>query len=206
MAARSRCPECGTSVKLPNLASHYARNHPGAERRLSKEERRVMKRAALRRDRPSSYADWRLAAVLVVVVLAAGIGLWAYEARPVNASGRIAIDQTSWNFGDIGQDVVTHTFRVRNAGTESLRLEGISTSCMCTSAAFTYGSATSPRFGQHNNPPWQFVLEPGTEGLLTVFYDPTVHPERGHFERDVYILSSDPLQREARVTIHVNEV
>lgn len=165
-----------------------------------------MKRAAVPRGSSSSRADWRIAVVLLAVVIAAGIGLWAYEARPVNASGRIAIDHTSWNFGDIGQDVVSHTFRVRNAGTESLRLDGISTSCMCTSAAFTYGPATSPRFGQHNNPPWQFVLEPGTEGLLIVFYDPTVHPETGHFERDVYILSSDPLQREARVTIHVNEV
>lgn len=193
-------------VKLGNLAGHYARNHPHALRYLSKEERKMISRAAIPRDRPSSRADWRLVAVLFAAVLVLGIGVWAFEARPTNPSGRIALDHDTWDFGNIGQDVVSHALRVRNAGSDPLRLEGISTSCMCTSATFTFGSQVSPRFGQHNNPPWQLILPPGTEGTLTVFYDPTVHPELGHFQRDVYILSSDPVQRETTITIHANEV
>ena len=77
---------------------------------------------------------------------------------------------------------------------------------MCTSADLTYLDRTSPRFGQHANPPWQLVIAPGTSGFLNVYYDPTTHPERGHFERQVYILSSDPAQRETSITIHAFEV
>lgn len=208
MAGRTRCPECGTPVKAANLAEHFERVHPRARSKLAKEERAAMERAAVRRDRPASHADWRIAAVIAVVVLVAGLGAWAYATRPVGpaAEGKILVSPTVWDFGDIGQVTVTHSFQVQDVGSTPLRLDGISTSCMCTSADLTYMGQTSPRFGQHNNPPWQLTMDPGTSGTLTVYYDPTVHPELGHFQRDIYILSSDPAQRETTITIHATEV
>jgi len=208
MAGSKRCPECGTPVKVTNLADHYGRVHPRAKLKLSKEEQVAVERASVRRDRPTSHADWRVvAAILVVVaVAAAGIGAWWITQLRPPAAGRIQVSPTVWDFGDIDQSLQTHTFQVRNNGTTPLRLDGISTSCMCTSADLTYMGTTSPRFGQHENPPWTLTMYPGTGGTLTVYYDPTAHPERGHFQRDIYILSSDPAQREVVVTIHATEV
>ncbi|MEK6911500.1 MAG: hypothetical protein AABX36_01690, partial [Candidatus Thermoplasmatota archaeon] len=64
----------------------------------------------------------------------------------------------------------------------------------------------SPRCGPHTKPTGERSLPAGAEGSWVVYYDPTVHPERGHFERDVFVLSDDPLQRETTFTIHANEV
>ena len=59
MAGSKRCPECGTPVKVTNLADHYGRVHPRAKLKLSKEEQVAVERASVRRDRPTSHADWR---------------------------------------------------------------------------------------------------------------------------------------------------
>lgn len=204
MADRTQCPECAVSVKVENLADHVDRVHPGARSRLSQEERREIDRLA--RHRHAGRANWRVGAAILAIVLALGVGAWAIELRGPEAAGRISIDHGTWDFGDIGQLEISHAFRIANVGSGPLRLQGVSTSCMCTSAVFVYGSQTSPRFGQHNNPTWELSLPAGAEGSLVVYYDPTVHPERGHFERDIFVLSDDPLQRETTFTIHANEV
>ena len=210
MAGSKRCPECGTPVKVANLAEHYGRVHPRAKLALSREEQAEIGRASARRDRPALHANRRvLAAILIVLaVIGAGAGAWwVVQSRSgPPAAGRIQVSPAVWYFGDIDQSLQTHVFQVQNVGTTPLRLDGISTSCMCTSADLTYMGSTSPRFGQHENPPWSLTMLPGAAGTLAVYYDPTVHPEFGHFQRDIYILSSDPAQREVVVTIHATEV
>ena len=103
------------------------------------------------------------------------------------SGGRIHLEPTVYDFGDVGQDVV-------------------STSCMCTTARVVYGGTVSPIFGYHSNPAWSLSLPPDAEARLEVFYDPTVHPELGHYVRQIYVGSSDPEQREAILEIHVREV
>ncbi len=207
MSNPKRCPECGTPVKATNLAGHYERVHPRVRLELTKEERQEIDHVAvMRRERPSSRLGWKTAAVVLVLLAVAGIGVAAFELGSSGAAGRIAVEPASWDFGDITQVTVSHSFLLKNVGTTPLRLDGISTSCMCTSAELTYMDQTSPRFGNHENPPWQLVIAPGTSGFLNVYYDPTTHAERGHFERQVYILSSDPAQRETSITIHAFEV
>jgi hypothetical protein len=191
-------------VKASNLAGHYERVHPRAKPTLTKEDREAIRQEAVRA-RPSSHADWRIPAIAVLLVALAGRAVYAYTSVPA-AAGRISVEPTVWDFGQIQQVVVSHNFEVRNLGSTPLRLDGISTSCMCTSAEFTDPSGTSPRFGLHGNPSWQHTIAPGARGVLTVFYDPMVHPERGPFQRDVYVLSSDPSQREVIVTIYATEV
>jgi len=102
---------------------------------------------------------------------------------------------------------VSTTFRLHNQGAVPLRIEGASTSCMCTTARITYGGQMSPTYGFHANPGgWSLSLPPGAEALLEVFYDPQAHPELGPFAREVYVLSSDPNLREATVGIRGMEV
>ncbi len=204
MSEHKRCPECASPVKASNLAGHYERVHPRATPKLTKEDREAMREKVVRA-RPSSHVDWRVPAIAILLVALVGGGIYAYTSAPA-ASGRISVNPTVWDFGEIQQVGVSHNFEVLNLGSTPLRLDGISTSCMCTSAEFAYNGGTSPRFGQHNNPPWQLTIAANGRGVLTVFYDPTVHPEFGHFQRDIYILSSDPAQREVTVTIHATEV
>ena len=208
VASRKRCPECGTPVKAGNLAQHYERVHPRAQLKLSKEERQEIDRAAVvRRERPTARVRGRVVAVIAAVVLIAGLGIVGYQVLSSSqASGRLDVEPASWDFGNISQVTVSHTFTMRNVGTTPLRIDGISTSCMCTTAHLDYVGEASPMFGYHQNPSWSLVMAPGTQGSLTVHYDPTVHPDRGDFDREVYILSSDPVQRETSVTIHVFEV
>ena len=209
MAGQVRCRECGSSVKAENLAAHYERVHPKAQMQLSDAQRWEVARATAPRPapRPVSPGTWKVVAVILGVVLFLGVAVVGYGVlSAAGASGTIDLEPSSWDFGDIQQVTVSHTFTVRNAGTTPLRIDGISTSCMCTTAHVDYMGGSSPTFGYHESPSWSLVIAPGTQGSLTVHYDPTVHPERGHFERQVYILSSDPTEREAIVTIHVYEV
>ena len=190
-------------MKAVNLARHYERVHPRSTPTFTKDERAPIRHEAVRARAPSR-TDWRIGAIAVLLVALVGGGIFAYTSIPP-AAGRIEVTPTVWDFGQIDQVVVSHAFAVRNLGSTPLRLDGMSTSCMCTSAEFTDSSGTSPRFGFHGNPAWQHTIAPGGQGILTVFYDPMAHPDRGHFQRDVYLLSSDPAQREVVVTIHVTE-
>ncbi len=203
------CPECGSSVKAENIAGHYERVHPKARLILPETEEREVARAAAPRPapRPITSKTWKVVAAVLGAVLFLGIAVVGYGAlSAAGASGKIDVEPPSWDFGDIQQVTVSHVFTIRDVGSTPLRIDGISTSCMCTTAHIDYMGGSSPMFGYHENPSWGLTIAPGTQGSLTVHYDPTVHPERGHFERQVYILSSDPTLREASVTIHVYEV
>ncbi len=176
MAAKRSCPVCGVSVNLENLEGHLARVHPREHvpAPLAERERKAFRRAR----RPSVPRRSRRLAVAGALALA-GIFLAAYfvsSSGPVG--GMIHLDPSSYDFGEIGQAVVSTTFRIHNYGTSNLVLQGVSTSCMCTTARVVYAGQTSPTFGYHDNPAgWSLALAPGAEGNLQVFYDPTVHPE-----------------------------
>lgn len=206
MAAKRACPVCRVSVNVENLEGHLARVHPrtrvGVE--LNPEERWEIRRA---HRASGSQHSRRIFVVGTLVLMGFLLAAYVVSTFAVRAGGTIHLDPTSYDFGDIGQTSVSTTFRIHNLGTSPLVLEGVSTSCMCTTARVVYAGLASPTFGYHDNPAgWSLALPPSAEANLEVFYDPTVHPELGHFEREVYILSSDPAHREAFVQIHVYEV
>lgn len=205
VAAKRTCPACGAHVNIENLKAHLAKVHPRESLRLEVEEPEA--HAARRAQAPLSRGTRRgIAAVgigVAAVLVAAALG--GLLLRP--AGGTIHFDPWSYDFGDIGQSVVSTTFRLHNQGTSPLRIDGASTSCMCTTARITYGGQVSPTYGFHANPGgWSLVLSPGAEALLEVFYDPQAHPELGSFAREVYVLSSDANLREATVGIRGMEV
>lgn len=147
----------------------------------------------------------RLTLVLTAGILVALALVWAASLPPF-VGGTIHIEPRFYDFGDIGQTIVSTSFRIHNGGTGPLVLQGISTSCMCTTARVVYQRIASPTFGFHDNPAWSLSLPPDAFATLEVFYDPTVHPEFGEFHREVYVLSSDPTDREVSVRIRVMEV
>ena len=81
-------------------------------------------------------------------------------------------------------------FQIRNVGRGRLEINGVSTSCGCTTAESSSHS-----------------LAPGEATDLRVTYDPLAHNgATGDFTRLVYIRSNDPDTPEASLTIQVTVV
>ena len=90
--------------------------------------------------------------------------------------------------------LVTHNFAIENSGDGSLKISGIKTSCMCTSAIFEYNGERSPKFGMHNNPAfWSKEIEPGQSADLEVTFDPNAHGPNatGPVTRVVFVFTND---------------
>lgn len=207
-AAKQKCPRCGASVNAENLRSHVARVHPrdGVHVPPPTSEGRGPDRI---RRLPMSMSQRRRLAVGVAAVVFAALGIALWSALSVPVGGTIHLEPAEYDFGTIqaAGGPISTTFRLHNRGSSNLVLLGLSTSCMCTTARVAYGGQVSPTFGYHDNPGgWSMALPPEAEAYLEVFYDPNEHPELGYFQRAVYILSSDPAQREASVLISVYEV
>jgi hypothetical protein len=97
----------------------------------------------------------------------------------------IALAATRHDFGRVKQGKVVATeIPMRNAGTQDLKIEAVSTSCGCTTAQ------VQPE-----------VIPPGGEGRLIIHYDSGAHPDKGQVQRHIYIASNDPDEAEVEVII-----
>ncbi|MEE9236831.1 MAG: hypothetical protein V3U52_03475 [Thermoplasmata archaeon] len=148
------------------------------------------------------------AALVIVAIVALSITIYALMPQaPSGPPPSIQVTPSAHNFGDIPPELVSTTFTVENVGQGDLVLQYIATSCMCTSAIFSFSGRNSPTFGMHDNPTgWSETLKEGESGELIVTYDPNVHPDTGPIERAVYVGSNDPATREVEVTITANVV
>jgi hypothetical protein len=131
-----------------------------------------------------------LALGLLCLALLAGSAAIGYAALP-RAAGQIELSDEAFDFGMVpNTGPVSHTFQVRNVGDGPLSIEGLSTSCGCTTAEID---------NKH--------LAPGEVTDLTVTYDPLAHDGAlGQFMRLVYVRSDDPETPEASLTIRVTVV
>lgn len=112
----------------------------------------------------------------ILVLLLAGCG---------GGQPDIAIAAKRHDFGQVKQgEVVTAEIALRNTGKKDLKIEAVSTSCGCTSAQ------VQPE-----------VIPPGSEGKLLIRYDSGVHPDKGHVQRHIYIVSNDPNEGEVEVIV-----
>ena len=124
-----------------------------------------------------------------VIFLLATLGLLLLAAC-AGGEPQIGLETTALDLGDVPNGVVvTRDVAVRNDGETTLFIEGISTSCGCTTATLT---------------PMQ--IPPGKGGVLHVAYDSGAHgPDlTGSLVRQVFINSNDPTQPEATVELTVN--
>lgn len=102
----------------------------------------------------------------------------------------IAVSPAGFNFGDIRmQDgPVTTLFTLKNTGAETLILHRLSTSCGCTTASMDMTD-----------------FAPNETRIMTVTYDPTVHPDQfGPIQRVVYLQTSDPVLPEIQIDLTGN--
>lgn len=108
------------------------------------------------------------------------------------ASGepQIAIEMEQFEFGEVvNGEIVSKDLEVKNTGNVPLIIEGVSTSCGCTSATVDLDT-----------------LEPGQTTILHIEFDSGAHgpEESGEFSRQIFIASNDPITPEARIEFVAN--
>lgn len=108
------------------------------------------------------------------------------------ASGQpqIVIETEQFEFGEVvNGEIVSKDLEIKNTGNTTLMIEGVSTSCGCTSATVDLDS-----------------LEPGQTTSLHIEFDSGAHgPElSGEFSRQIFIASNDPVTPEARIDFVAN--
>ena len=119
------------------------------------------------------------------------IGTVSGNKKEQTAEGpRAVLDRAFHDFGIIPQygGAVTTAFTVRNAGTATLEIGTITTSCSCTSASISSAS-----------------ILPGKSAELSVRFDPNFHGEPlDVFKRTVFIPTNDPAKPEVEAVIQVD--
>ena len=96
--------------------------------------------------------------ISVALLVGAGLALFAFgAARPDTSAGDtpasgqpvVAVEPLKIDLGTVAMSsgVAERTFAVKNTGDGSLRVTGLQTSCMCTSAQLEVGSEKSAVFG-----------------------------------------------------------
>ena len=198
---RRRCPECGQPVKAENLAAHLGRVHPRVSRSKYGDLHVPKPRGARR-----GIAAWLpLAAIVMAVLVAAGVYFVIVQRGLGSGSGKFYADHTFYDLGSVSQTVSQHTFTFQNRGEGALSLDGVWTSCGCTTAHIVIGAQQSPHFGMHDNPPWSGKLAPGATATLVVLYDAAAMPDLYVGDRSIFVKTSDPGDPEPEFVIRVSE-
>ncbi len=102
-------------------------------------------------------------------------------------SPAIALEQDALDLGEVPMgDIRSAEVQIENVGGRPLVIEAVTTSCGCTEAE------VEPK-----------TLEAGSSGVLQIRYDSGAHgPDfRGVVERQIFIASNDPDQREVLLTV-----
>lgn len=133
--------------------------------------------------------------ILGIVILGiAGYGYFKAIPGIDNQTGdlpKIEISPSYFDFGEIeyGQ-VVEHTFKVKNTGSEILEIKRVATSCACTTVKIS-----------------KEKINPDEETGLLVIYDTGAMSgahAKGEQERIIYVKSSDPINPQIEVMIYAN--
>ncbi len=127
-----------------------------------------------------------LLTVATVVILVGGVFfLTKSTATPQVSTSTNAnaytIEPTSYDFGRIpfkGGNV-KKAFRIKNKGSETLKLFNVKTSCHCTVANVTVNGKESQNFGMSGVSSWVGEVAPGEETKLTAIFDPAYHGPQG---------------------------
>lgn len=118
------------------------------------------------------------------------------------------IDPTSSDWGQIAmfKGPVSKVFRIKNTGTDPLKVFNIRTSCHCTTAQLTTVTDESPLFKMDSVSSWVGIVAPGKEAKLTVVFDPAFHgPDAvGPINRFVEVETNDSTLPKITFTITGN--
>lgn len=93
---------------------------------------------------------------------------------------------------------VVKTYEVKNTSAETMKLQRIATSCMCTKTKIKIGDKETREFGMEGigdkNPPVNLELPSGQTATVTAIFDPAAHGPKGvgPFDRTVFLYFSNP--------------
>ncbi|MBI2674131.1 MAG: DUF1573 domain-containing protein [Candidatus Yanofskybacteria bacterium] len=148
-----------------------------------------------------------------VIIFGAAIGILVWIAGPddisggadnVVSAGNLILDEAFFDFGNISMaaGVVSHEFKVINAGDGEEVINQIYTSCMCTEASFVTEDTKFGPFGMAGHgfiPKFNGKMGAGEEAIIKVDFDPAAHGPAGvgPVDRVVYVFrkgSDKPLE------------
>lgn len=98
-----------------------------------------------------------------------------------------------WGQIDYNGPKATKSFKIKNSGSEILKLTNIKTSCSCTSAQIIIDGSQSPLFSMHSVSSWVGEVQPGKEAELVVVFDQSFHGPSGvgPIERIISVETND---------------
>ena len=126
--------------------------------------------------------------ILSIVIILLGaifiVGPGSSGTPSVSASNNAkayTLDPTSFDWGiiDFNSDIATKEFKIKNKGTDVLKLYNIRTSCHCTKAQIVVEGDESPYFGMSGVSSWIGEVKPGKEARLIVKFDQRYHGPQG---------------------------
>lgn len=116
------------------------------------------------------------------------------NSSPYSASVLSAVE-SSFDFGVLSMKDgdVFHAFEVKNEGVESVKIEKVYTSCMCTTVSIT--DSHGKKYGQfgmqgHGSPSKTSIkVDPGESVIIEAVFDPAAHGPSGVglAQRSIYI-------------------
>ncbi|MBI2639487.1 MAG: DUF1573 domain-containing protein [Candidatus Sungbacteria bacterium] len=126
------------------------------------------------------------------VIAFAGI-VWAMRPSPEGgivtpsvsgSTGAISAEEKDFDFGTVSMAAgnVSHLFRIKNTGQESVVIEKMYTSCMCTSATLEVGGKVFGPYGMPGHgfsPSIKEAIASGAEAVVNVVFDPAAHGPAG---------------------------
>ncbi|OGH05823.1 MAG: hypothetical protein A2W22_05130, partial [Candidatus Levybacteria bacterium RBG_16_35_11] len=91
------------------------------------------------------------------------------------------VSARDFDWGKIKYDgpKATKVFTIKSAGTASLKVFNIKTSCHCTKAHLTIGGVDGPEFGMTGTSSWTGEIKPGKEARLVIVFDQSYHGAQG---------------------------
>lgn len=124
--------------------------------------------------------------ILTGVILGGGIFLLSSSGSgpaqiTVSRNAKAEVSEKTFDWGNIPYSGgnATKTFTIKNIGSDTLKLTGVKTSCVCTKAQAIIDGKTSPYFSMHSTSAWTGEVTPGKEAQLTVIFDPAFHGPSG---------------------------
>ncbi len=103
---------------------------------------------------------------------------------------QISLESTNLDLGDVvNGEIIERDLMVRNAGSGTLVVESVSTSCGCTSATLE-----------------PMTISPAGDAILHIEFDSGAHgpDENGQLTRQIFISSNDPQQPDMIVELAAN--
>lgn len=124
---------------------------------------------------------------IIFTLLILGVGIYILSVSTIQSqlstsqNARVSTDHKNFDWGNIsyGGGIATHTFTIKNSGSEVLKLTNIKTSCTCTQAKVEIEGKTSPLFSMHSTSSWVGEVAPSKEAKLSVIFDPAFHGPSG---------------------------